>query len=589
MRGTIGMKAEIQEVCTQLLAATANGVYQGIFVALLVGLFLRVLVRTNAATRYAIWFATLLLLVLAIPAHYWLDRSVRRPMSSSEPSGPEPTGAVGRERFLADSTRPELDFSFLGSIDQLPGPSAAGPVLEGLSDPQPNLPPVSARSLPMVVRPLARPGVASGVVTRLSTQWQWIVDHALRPVSLNLESPPGLTLLAAALIPWAGIALIRLLRLGLRLLQLRTLAEGSNPPGPELAALFARLRKEATGQRQPELRIFERNRGPVVLGFNRPLILLPEDLAVSTELTEAEHVLRHELAHLLRYDDWANLAQQLVQAVLFFHPAVWWIGRELSLQREIACDDYVLQHAGGRRSYALTLTSVASRIQQPMPLLASGISNNKSQLQQRINMILNTRRNSSPGLAKARLLSVLSAISLLAVLALCAGPRFGLAQTATAPAAAIAASTPTAEGGAVLVAPAAGSSSSAAVVIAQADGPFAPTPAIGRGPKFKPESSDQEPAEPSEIAAPEAPDAPPVPEFAPRVVRVGKPGRAPRSPDSMEENPEGNPSIEDRLRRLEKMVKELASQQNPKHPHGYVYLKDGADQNINMISRRSIE
>jgi hypothetical protein len=192
MRGTIGMKAEIQEICTQLLAATANGVYQGIFVVLMVGLFLRVLVRTNAATRYAIWFATLLLLVLAIPAHYWLDRSVRRPMSSSEPSGPEATGAVGRERFLADSTRPELDFSFLGSIDQLPGPSAAGPVLEGLSDSQPNLPPVSARSLPMVVRPLGRPGVASGVVTRLSTQWQWIVDHALRPVSWNLESPPGL-------------------------------------------------------------------------------------------------------------------------------------------------------------------------------------------------------------------------------------------------------------------------------------------------------------------------------------------------------------------------------------------------------------
>jgi beta-lactamase regulating signal transducer with metallopeptidase domain len=575
------MKAEIQEVCTQLLAATANGVYQGIIVALLVGLFLRLLVRTNAATRYAIWFATLVILVLAIPAHYWLERGARQQMSLDQISASGSAATAGGERFLAKSIQPILDFSPLGLVDGVDGSAPAGPV--GGAGLSPDLIPENQLAMPLGSEPflavlpgsIAQADAPSTAAAHPGGHWQRIFDKLLHPISWNLQSAPGLPALLLALIPWGSIALIRLLRLCMRLLQLRTLAEGSSPAGPELAALFARLQQEGNGHREAELRVFERHRCPAVLGFGRPLILLPEDLASPTELVEAEHVLRHELAHLRRYDDWANLVQHVVQAVLFFHPAVWWIGKELSLQREIACDDYVLQHAGGRRSYALTLTSVASRIQQPTPLLAPGVSDSKSQLQQRINMILNTRRNSSPGLAKARLVSVLSATSLLAVLALCAGPRFGLAQTVPSPAAAIVATSPSADSAVVIAQDVGSGPSVASIVVAEADQPAPPTPAVERGPKFKPESPDQEPPEPSDVAVPEPPDAP-------RVARVGKPGKAPQSPDAVDENAEGNPSIEGRLRRLEKMVKELMSQQNPKRPHAYMYFKDGTEQNLNI-------
>jgi beta-lactamase regulating signal transducer with metallopeptidase domain len=575
------MKAEIQEVCTQLLAATANGVYQGIMVALLVGLFLRLLVRTNAATRHAIWFATLAILVLAIPAHYWLAHYARQPLSLVELSAPGIAPTAGGERYLAKSIQPILDFLPLGLVDGVDGSASAGSVGgAGLSPDlipqnQPSLPLGSEPFLPVLPGSIAQAEAPSSAAAHPGGYWQTIFDKLLHPISWNLESAPGLPALLLALIPWGSIALIRLLRLCLRLLQLRTLAEGSSPAHPELASLFARLLKEGKERRGAELRVFERHRCPAVLGFGRPIILLPQDLASQTELVEAEHVLRHELAHLRRYDDWANLAQHLVEAVLFFHPAIWWIGKELSLQREIACDDYVLQHAGGRRSYALTLTSVASRIQQPTPLLAPGVSNSKSQLQQRINMILNTRRNSSPGLAKARLVSVLSATSLLAVLALCAGPRFGLAQTAASSDGAIVAAGPTAAPSAARAPEVAPAPSVASIVVGQEEEPAPPTPAVDRGPKFKPESPDQEPPEPGDVAVPEPPDVP-------RVARLGKPGRAPRSPDAVDENTEGNPSIEGRLRRLEKMVKELMSQQNPKRPHAYMYLKDGGEQNLNI-------
>src|SRR5678809_685891 len=76
------MNAKVQEICVHLFPATLNGVYQGIILSVIVAAILGLWVRTNAATRHAIWFATLMLVVLIIPAHYWLDR-------------PTPSGTAG--------------------------------------------------------------------------------------------------------------------------------------------------------------------------------------------------------------------------------------------------------------------------------------------------------------------------------------------------------------------------------------------------------------------------------------------------------------------------------------------------------------
>src|SRR5260221_5903877 len=70
----IGMRVELQTICAEWGAATVNGVYQGIIITAAIGLVLRMLARTNAATRYAVWFVSLMLIVLILPAHFWLDR-----------------------------------------------------------------------------------------------------------------------------------------------------------------------------------------------------------------------------------------------------------------------------------------------------------------------------------------------------------------------------------------------------------------------------------------------------------------------------------------------------------------------------------
>src|SRR5260370_21934325 len=66
----------------------------------------------------------------------------------------------------------------------------------------------------------------------------------------------------------------------------------------------------------------------------------------------------HEAAHLARGDDVALIFQRLLQAVFALHPVVHWIARRIDLEREIACDDFVVEATGQPRPYAACLTRV---------------------------------------------------------------------------------------------------------------------------------------------------------------------------------------------------------------------------------------
>jgi beta-lactamase regulating signal transducer with metallopeptidase domain len=98
---------------------------------------------------------------------------------------------------------------------------------------------------------------------------------------------------------------------------------------------------------------------PCVLGFFRPTVVIPSDLLEQLSEAELKQVLIHEIAHIRFWDDWANLTQKFLRAILFFHPAAWFIDRQLAVEREMACDDFVVQQTGDSRAYARCLTSLA--------------------------------------------------------------------------------------------------------------------------------------------------------------------------------------------------------------------------------------
>src|SRR5262249_52866263 len=163
------------------------------------------------------------------------------------------------------------------------------------------------------VEALAAPA-ASVASNRLEHAWNW--DRMLNPISWDVGSltripkTAGLGLLMA----WACIALFRTGRLTGRLYQLCKIKKAALLPTRELAHLFARLRADLGVRRQVEVKVCPVNASPVALGFFHPVILLPEGHACAPDSPETEHILRHELEHVRRSDDWANLAQNFVQA-----------------------------------------------------------------------------------------------------------------------------------------------------------------------------------------------------------------------------------------------------------------------------------
>ncbi len=101
---------------------------------------------------------------------------------------------------------------------------------------------------------------------------------------------------------------------------------------------------------------------PLVVGFFRPAILMPLGLLTGFPTEQVEAFLIHELAHVRRGDYLVNLAQSLVEGLLFFHPGVWWISKVIRAGRENCCDDTVValtEDPGGWRSLSRCSRSIA--------------------------------------------------------------------------------------------------------------------------------------------------------------------------------------------------------------------------------------
>lgn len=114
-----------------------------------------------------------------------------------------------------------------------------------------------------------------------------------------------------------------------------------------------------------------RAESPSVVGWWRPVILLPAATLAGLTPEQFEAVLAHEVAHILRYDSLVNLFQMLVEALLFYHPAVWWASARIRHERELCCDDVAVRTCGDAVCYARALTTL-ERLRSAAPALAIG-------------------------------------------------------------------------------------------------------------------------------------------------------------------------------------------------------------------------
>ena len=201
---------------------------------------------------------------------------------------------------------------------------------------------------------------------------------------------------------WAAIAAIGLTRvfLGLRHVhEIRMTCEPVNPAS--LDPVVAQTLTEFRSVRSVELCASDVLQVPTAVGFFRPAIVMPGWALQELSSAELNAVLLHELAHLRRWDDWTNLAQKVLRALFFFHPAVWFVESRLSLEREMACDDMVLARTANPRAYAECLVSLAEKnfVQRGVALAQAAVGR-MQQTSLRVLQILDARRSKALGVWK---------------------------------------------------------------------------------------------------------------------------------------------------------------------------------------------
>lgn len=98
---------------------------------------------------------------------------------------------------------------------------------------------------------------------------------------------------------------------------------------------------------------------PATVGWLRPVILLPPALLTGLSPSQIDAILAHEIAHIRRHDYFVNLLQMAAETLLFYHPAVWWVSRQIRVERELCCDDVAVGVSGNPRDYAYALAAVA--------------------------------------------------------------------------------------------------------------------------------------------------------------------------------------------------------------------------------------
>ena len=287
-----------------------------------------------------------------------------------------------------------------------PSPAPRFPVAPAVIDP-PNTgtAPTGAASTP----------VANGMAIALVDSKKNFLPPRL--LSSNILPPNILPWLVAAWL--CGVALFSLRFAGGFLLLEQKCRRQSKVPGPRILALCRELQCQLGLNRA--IRYLECGwlQTPAVIGWIRPIVLLPVLALTGLSEVQLRAVIAHELAHIRRHDFFVNLLQILVETLLFYHPAIWWLNRRIRVERELCCDEIAVSLTGDRLEYVRALILMEEWEQAPALVMAA----NRSPLSQRIFHLLDRK----PLRAGQRMLGLTGSILFLAAALGAANALFGIA------------------------------------------------------------------------------------------------------------------------------------------------------------------
>src|ERR1035437_105889 len=238
-------------------------------------------------------------------------------------------------------------------------------------------------------------------------------------VSAGESAEPWTARLAIALdhsVPWllaawfAGVIFF-VARLNFGLLVARRLkSTGTEPPPDELLLTFDALRGRLGIRRAVSLLHSAHVQVPTVIGWLRPVVLIPASCLTGLSMEQIEAIFCHELAHVRRHDYLVSVFQSVAEALLFYHPAVWWVSKQVRRERECCCDEVAVSNGGDVLAYAKALSYLEER-RASFPEFVLGA--NGGVLTMRIKRLLGCKENAA--------VSQFAAFTVLAVLLAVAG------------------------------------------------------------------------------------------------------------------------------------------------------------------------
>ncbi|MES2704021.1 MAG: M56 family metallopeptidase [Bacteroidota bacterium] len=202
----------------------------------------------------------------------------------------------------------------------------------------------------------------------------------------------------SAIAPWlctaylAGLSMM-LLRLSGGMLHMFSLRRnGLSNAGAAMDDLFASLTAQLHLSRPVQLFISAKAQVPMVVGFVKPIVLVPAAVLAQLTTDQLETILLHELAHIKRYDHLSNILRAIIEAILFFNPFAWLVSAVARREMEHCCDDLVLAHTNKPLSYARALAAIAT-CPAPASSLTLAASGRPNHLFNRIKRIMEMKKS----------------------------------------------------------------------------------------------------------------------------------------------------------------------------------------------------
>jgi beta-lactamase regulating signal transducer with metallopeptidase domain len=387
-----------------LLEALINSFWQGVIITVLVWLLLRFIRRISATTRYAVWLVCLLtigalpLIVLLSPLSH--TDPIRQPVKQEHKAPPgEPD-----KPSLAPATSPLLieETIAISPVVQAQAGAWRTRTDQVIEFSPTNLIEDSSKIVTVAESAKTAPVAAAGPLQSTTAQPTEARSFRKRMEYWEAYFFSG-HLPLAIICAWLAVCLLMMGRIARSYLSLLRLRRRFGFVPSEQRERVQRL-AEIFGIRRSVLVFTSRLVSvPMTIGAFSPVIVLPPDLTRNFTAAEFESVIAHELAHIKRWDYLTNLLQRLMQALFFYHPAVWFIGKQMMIERELACDDWAVKTCEPRR-YAGCLTKLVELVCESKTFAAAaGIIFGKHVISRRVEMILNRDRNATTAVSKPAL------------------------------------------------------------------------------------------------------------------------------------------------------------------------------------------